>query len=79
MYDLGVTMPVGTDFSPLVEDKDSAFVEEDERLKDLNDIKPITKGKPPRHGSGLRHSVSTTKLVAVADLVSLSSSSAMSL
>lgn len=79
MYDLGATMPVGMDFPPpftMLEDKDSAFVVDDQKS---GDIKPMTKGKPPRHASGLRHSVSTTRLLAVADLVSLSSSSTMSL
>lgn len=65
-------MPVGMDFSPLLEDKEGAFVVEDEKLgdSDSDNLKPMTKGKPPRHGSGMRHNVSTTKLVAVLDLSS---------
>jgi len=75
-------MPVGMDFPPpftMLEAKDSAFVVDDQKSGDLNDIKPMTKGKPPRHASTLRHSISNTRLLAISDLVSLSSSSAMSL
>ncbi|XP_027354405.1 probable protein phosphatase 2C 27 [Abrus precatorius] len=59
-------MPLGMDFSPpftMLEEKDSAFVVEDEKSEDLNDLKPVRKGKPPRHVSSLRHSISTTGLM----------------
>lgn len=82
MYDLGVVMPVGMNLPPpftVIEDKDSAFPMEDDKSGDLDNLKPMTKGKPPRHVSSLRHSVSTTRLMAVADLVSLSSSSDLAL
>ncbi|XP_061372786.1 probable protein phosphatase 2C 27 isoform X2 [Gastrolobium bilobum] len=72
-------MPVGMDFSPpftMLEgdyNKGNAFVVEDEKAGELdNNLKPITKGKPPLHVSSLRHSLSSTRLVAAADLVSLS-------
>uniref|UniRef100_A0A0R0K895 protein-serine/threonine phosphatase n=1 Tax=Glycine max TaxID=3847 RepID=A0A0R0K895_SOYBN len=71
MYDLGATMPVGMDFPPpftMLEAKDSAFVVDDQKSGDLNDIKPMTKGKPPRHASTLRHSISNTRLLAISDL-----------
>ncbi|CAJ1973126.1 unnamed protein product [Sphenostylis stenocarpa] len=71
MYDLGAAMPVGMDLPPpitVAEDKNSAFVMEDEGSGDLNNLKSMTKGKPPRHVSSLRPSVSTTGLMAVADL-----------
>ncbi|QCE16775.1 probable protein phosphatase 2C 27 isoform X1 [Vigna unguiculata] len=71
MYDLGVVMPVGMNLPPpftVIEDKDSAFPMEDDKSGDLDNLKPMTKGKPPRHVSSLRHSVSTTRLMAVADL-----------
>ncbi|KAL2346165.1 hypothetical protein Fmac_000165 [Flemingia macrophylla] len=63
-------MPVGMDFSPLLEDKEGAFVVEDEQLGDSDNLRPMTKGKPPRHGSGMRHSVSAARLMAVPDLSS---------
>lgn len=75
-------MPLGMDFPPpftVLVEKDSEFVMEDDKSGDLDNLKPMTKGKPPRHVSSLRHSVSTTRLMAVADLVSLCSSSDLSL
>lgn len=79
-------MHVGMDFSPpftMLEegehDKDNALVVEDGKSGELNNVKRMTKGKPPRHVSTMRHGISSTRSVAVPDLVSFCSSSPRSL
>lgn len=44
-----------------------------ENSDNLDNVKQITNGKPPRHVSVLPHCVSTTRLLAATDLVSSSS------
>lgn len=76
-------MAAGMDFSPpftllegsqLSYTKDNnASVMEDEKSRDLNKLKQMTNGKPPRNLSHMRHSISSTRLVAAADSVSSSS------
>lgn len=69
-------MAAGMDFSPpyrLIEggyNKDNVPAMEDEASENLKNIKQMTNGKPPRHLSVMRHSVSSIKLLATADLVS---------
>lgn len=69
-------MAAGMDFSPpyrLVEggyNKDNVSAMEDDGSENLNNIKQISNGKPPRHLSAMRHSVSSIKLLATADMVS---------
>lgn len=61
------------DFLVVVHDDDVDVIDDDDddKSEDFKNLKPITKGKPPRHGSGLRHSLSSTRLMqAVANLVS---------
>jgi hypothetical protein len=76
IYDLG--MAAGMDFSPpitLLEggcNRDNVSTMEDQSSENLNNLKQITNGKPPRHLSIMRHSVSSMKLQATADLVSSS-------
>lgn len=61
------------DFLVVVDDDDDVDViddDDDDKSEDFKNLKPITKGKPPRHVSGLRHSLSSTRLMqAVANLV----------
>ncbi|EXB56297.1 putative protein phosphatase 2C 27 [Morus notabilis] len=67
-------MAAGMDFSPpyrLIEggyNKDNVPAMEDEASENLKNIKQMTNGKPPRHLSVMRHSVSSIKLLATADL-----------
>ncbi|GMN34727.1 hypothetical protein TIFTF001_004847 [Ficus carica] len=67
-------MAAGMDFSPpyrLVEggyNKDNVSAMEDEASENLNNIKQMSNGKPPRHLSAMRHSVSSIKLLATADM-----------
>jgi protein phosphatase 2C family protein 2/3 len=85
MYDFEeIVMPVDMEFSTPITilegddyNKDNAFKvihdddnNDDEKLEDFNNLKPTTIGKPPRHASSLRHSLSSTRLmVASSDLV----------
>ncbi|KAL1309203.1 hypothetical protein HN51_051896 [Arachis hypogaea] len=71
----GGTMHVGMDFPhqfTMLEgenDKGNVLVMEDEKSEDLSNVRQMARGKPPRHhGSGMRHSISTTRLVAAPDL-----------
>lgn len=51
--------------------KDNVSAMEDETSENLNNgIKQNTNGKPPRHISVMRHTMSSIKLLATADLVS---------
>lgn len=74
-------MHVGMDYSPpftMLEgyyNKDNAFVVEDDNSGDLNNLKRTAKGKPPRHVSIMRHSISSTRLLTSGELVSCYSSS----
>ncbi|XP_062164017.1 probable protein phosphatase 2C 27 [Alnus glutinosa] len=67
-------MAAGMDFSPpitLLEggcNRDNVSTMEDQSSENLNNLKQITNGKPPRHLSIMRHSVSSMKLQATADL-----------
>ncbi|KAH7567000.1 hypothetical protein ACOSP7_011311 [Xanthoceras sorbifolium] len=69
-------MAAGMDLSPpftVIEggcNKDNLSAMENENLDNLNNIKQMTSGKPPRHLAAMRHSVSSTRLVAAADLAS---------
>jgi protein phosphatase 2C family protein 2/3 len=85
MYDFEeIVMPLDMEFSTPITilegddyNKDNAFKvihdddnNDDEKLEDFNNLKPTTIGKPPRHASSLRHSLSSTRLmVASSDLV----------
>jgi protein phosphatase 2C family protein 2/3 len=85
MYDFEeIVMPLDMEFSTPITilegddyNKDNAFKvihdddnNDDEKLEDYNNLKPTTIGKPPRHASSLRHSLSSTRLmVASSDLV----------
>lgn len=71
-------MATGIDFSPpftLLEgggyNKDNVSATSDESSDSFNSLKQMTSGKPPRHLSVMRHSVSSIKLLGQADLVSL--------
>lgn len=67
-------MAAGMDFSPpyrLVEggyNKDNVSAMEDKASDNLNNIRQMSNGKPPRHLSAMRHSVSSIKLLATADM-----------
>ncbi|PON90490.1 Protein phosphatase [Trema orientale] len=67
-------MPAGMDFSPpytLSEggyNKDNVSSMEDETSENLNTIKQNTNGRPPRHLSVMRHTMSSIRLLATADL-----------
>ncbi|KAI4317045.1 hypothetical protein L6164_024956 [Bauhinia variegata] len=67
-------MAAGMDFSPpftVLEgsyNKDNLCVTEDESSRDSSKLKQMTNGKPPRHLSVMRHSISSTRLLAAADL-----------
>ncbi|KAJ7957994.1 putative Protein phosphatase 2c [Quillaja saponaria] len=67
-------MAADMDFSPpftIVEggySKDNASVMEHENSGDLNNQQQITNGKPPRHMSVIRHSMSSMRLLAATDL-----------
>ena len=70
-------MATGIDFSPpfaLLEgggySKDNVSATNDESSDSFNSLKQMTTGKPPRHLSVSRHSVSSIKLLDQADLVS---------
>lgn len=70
-------MAAGADFSPLFTDlegdnsKDNGEVSvaKDEISENGNDLKQTLNGKPPRHLSVVRHSVSAATLVSPTDLV----------
>ncbi|KAK1551064.1 hypothetical protein Q3G72_029563 [Acer saccharum] len=49
--------------------KDNLSAMENENSNDLNSIRQMTSGKPPRHLSAMRLCVSSTRLAAAADLV----------
>lgn len=49
--------------------KDNLLDMENEKLDNVNEIKQVAIGKPPRHLSAMRHCVSTTRLNDTADLV----------
>jgi hypothetical protein len=76
IYDLG--MAAGMDFSPPITileggcNRDNVSTTEDQSSDNLNNLKQITNGKPPRHLSIMRHSMSSMKLQATTDLVSSS-------
>ncbi|KAJ7966985.1 putative Protein phosphatase 2c [Quillaja saponaria] len=64
-------MAAGMDFPPpftILEGKDNVSVMEDENSGHSNNLKQITNGKPPRHMSVIRHSMSSTRLLAATDL-----------
>ncbi|KAK0577006.1 hypothetical protein LWI29_026499 [Acer saccharum] len=67
-------MAAGMDLSPpftVIEggrNKDNLSAMENENSDDLNSIRQMTLGKPPRHLSAMRHCVSSTRLAAAADL-----------
>lgn len=68
-------MAAGMDFSPpftVIEGgygKDNlSGMEDDKNSENLDNLKQITNGKPPRHVSVLRHCVGTTRLLAATDL-----------
>ncbi|KAI9199916.1 hypothetical protein LWI28_000320 [Acer negundo] len=67
-------MAAGMDLSPpftVIEggrNKDNLSAIENENSDDLNSIRQMTLGKPPRHLSAMRHCVSSTRLAAAADL-----------
>ncbi|KAG7024093.1 putative protein phosphatase 2C 27 [Cucurbita argyrosperma subsp. argyrosperma] len=68
-------MATGLDFSPpftLLEgggyNKDNVSATDDESSDSFNSLKQMTSGKPPRHLSVMRHSVSSIKLLGQADL-----------
>jgi protein phosphatase 2C family protein 2/3 len=84
MYDFEeIVMPLDMEFSTPITilegddyNKDNVFKvihddnNDDDKLEDFNNLKPTTIGKPPRHASSLRHSLSSTRLmVASSDLV----------
>lgn len=79
MYDLDLeaSMSVDMKFPPpftIVEDrdynKDNAFLVEDDNSVKTTTTTTQSQGKPPRHASSLRHSLSSTRLLlAAADLV----------
>lgn len=76
IYDLG--MAAGMDFSPpatILEggcNRDNVLTMEDQSSENLNNLKQMTNGKPPRHLSNMRHSMSSMKLQTTTDLVSSS-------
>ncbi|KAF7817691.1 putative protein phosphatase 2C 27 [Senna tora] len=68
-------MAAGMDFSPpftIIEGTQGSYnnasVMENDQSRDLNKLKQMTNGKPPRNLSHMRHSVSSNKLLAAADL-----------
>ncbi|XP_022975783.1 probable protein phosphatase 2C 27 [Cucurbita maxima] len=68
-------MATGLDFSPpftLLEgggyNKDNVSATDDESSDSFSSLKQMTSGKPPRHLSVMRHSVSSIKLLGQADL-----------
>lgn len=69
-------MAAGMDFSPpfTVIDgysKDNnASATENENSNNVDNMKQMTSGKPPRHLSAMRHRMSSTGLLAATDLVS---------
>lgn len=75
-------MAAGMDFSPPITilegtqgnySKDNASVVKDENSGNSNKLKQMAIGKPPRNLSLMRHSVSSNRLLAQAELVSFSS------
>lgn len=66
----------GMDFSPpftILEggySKDDVSGMENDNSENLDSLKQMTNGKPPRHISVIRHCVSTARLLPVAELVS---------
>jgi len=78
MYDLEeIVMHVDMDYSPPITilegddyNKDNDNDNDDDKLGDFNNLKPTTIGKPPRHASSLRHSLSSNRLkLPASDLV----------
>jgi len=82
MYDLEeIVMHVDMDYSPPItilegddynkdNDNDNDNDNDDDKLGDFNNLKPTTIGKPPRHASSLRHSLSSNRLkLPASDLV----------
>lgn len=69
-------MAAGTDCSPPFTLLDSGYVKEnapevkDELSENSNDSKQTPCGKPPRHLSVVRHSISTATLQQASDVVS---------
>lgn len=65
-------MATGIDFSPPFTLLEGAGYnkDNDESSDSFNSLKQMTSGKPPRHLSVMRHSVSSIKLLGQADLVS---------
>lgn len=69
-------MVAGADFSPMFRlldlDYSKAHVSamEEENSNNLENLKQLTNGKPPRHLSGMRHCISSARLVEATDLVS---------
>lgn len=75
MYDLEeIVMHVDMDYSPPItilegDDYNKDNDNDDDKLGDFNNLKPTTIGKPPRHASSLRHSLSSNRLkLAASDL-----------
>ncbi|AES74099.1 hypothetical protein MTR_3g115900 [Medicago truncatula] len=80
MYDLEkIVMHVDMDYSPPItrlegDDYNKDNDNDDDKLGDFNNLKPTTIGKPPRHASSLRHSLSSNRLkLAASDLKMLPS------
>lgn len=71
-------MAAGTDFSPTFKvleggnNKDNVFVRKDEISENSDDLKQMTTGRPPRHVSVVRHSISSATIMSAVDLVSKS-------
>lgn len=67
-------MHVDMDYSPPItrlegDDYNNDNDNDDDKLGDFNNLKPTTIGKPPRHASSLRHSLSSNRLkLAASDL-----------
>lgn len=67
-------MHVDMDYSPPItrlegDDYNKDNDNDDDKLGDFNNLKPTTIGKPPRHASSLRHSLSSNRLkLAASDL-----------
>lgn len=70
-------MAAGMDLSPpftILEggyNKDNVSTTEDQSSENLNKLKQMTNGKPPRHLSIARHNISSMRLLGSPDLVSL--------
>lgn len=74
IYELEGIMAAGMDLSPpftILEggyNKDNVSTTEDQSSENLNKLKQMTNGKPPRHLSIARHSISSMRLLGSPDL-----------